>query len=102
VWPCQGHGVCPNGGKQQILYGWAKGAAAMQLPKGVGYRVGSGTKIDNLVLQAPPSPSPAIQHMGFTTILLSGRMHDCPAKDRRGAKLGSDDFLTCTLLYFHS
>jgi len=54
VWSCQGHGVCPNGGSQQILYGWAKGAAAMQLPEGVGYKVGGGTRIDNLVLQVTP------------------------------------------------
>ena len=51
MWSCQGHGVCPNGGTQQILYGWAKGAPAMHLPLGVGYKVGAGTKIDNLVLQ---------------------------------------------------
>ena len=34
-----------------MLYGWAKGAEAMHLPAGVGFRVGQGTGSTNLVLQ---------------------------------------------------
>ena len=34
-----------------MLYGWAKGAEAMHLPAGVGFRVGQGTGSTHLVLQ---------------------------------------------------
>ena len=34
-----------------MLYGWAKGAPAMHLPPGVGFRVGQGTGTQVLVLQ---------------------------------------------------
>lgn len=35
-----------------VLYGWAKGAPPMNLPPGVGFRVGQGTGTQVLVLQA--------------------------------------------------
>ncbi len=53
---CQGFKIFTRSGKKkyrlQTLYGWAKGAPPMQLPDGVGYSVGAGSKINSLVLQA--------------------------------------------------
>ncbi|XP_060068910.1 peptidylglycine alpha-hydroxylating monooxygenase-like [Ylistrum balloti] len=42
-------GVCGEG--QQIVYAWAMDAPALQLPEGVGFKVGGNTNIDYLVLQ---------------------------------------------------
>uniref|UniRef100_A0A7E4W731 peptidylglycine monooxygenase n=1 Tax=Panagrellus redivivus TaxID=6233 RepID=A0A7E4W731_PANRE len=38
-------------GKPEIIYAWAKGAAPLELPADVGYRVGAGSKSKILVLQ---------------------------------------------------
>jgi hypothetical protein len=51
VWDCHTHSVCAEAGSH-VLYGWAKGAEAMHLPLGVGFRVGQGTGTRHLVLQA--------------------------------------------------
>ena len=50
VWDCHTHSVCAEAGSH-VLYGWAKGAEAMHLPAGVGFRVGQGTGSRHLVLQ---------------------------------------------------
>lgn len=50
VWDCHTHSVCAEAGSH-VLYGWAKGAEAMHLPAGVGFRVGQGTGTRHLVLQ---------------------------------------------------
>ena len=52
VWDCHTHSVCAEAGSH-VLYGWAKGAEAMHLPAGVGFRVGQGTGSRHLVLQVP-------------------------------------------------
>ena len=54
VWDCHTHSVCAEAGSH-VLYGWAKGAEAMHLPAGVGFRVGQGTGSRHLVLQVPPA-----------------------------------------------
>eukprot|EP00884_Botryococcus_braunii_P000484 jgi/Botrbrau1/10436/Bobra.0133s0043.1 len=50
VWDCRGHSVCSNH-DSHVLYGWAKNAAPMHVPKGVGFRVGPGSGTKVLVLQ---------------------------------------------------
>ena len=42
--------VCGSG-TSQIIYAWAMDAPALELPDGVGFRVGAGTDIKYLVLQ---------------------------------------------------
>ncbi|OWF47554.1 Peptidylglycine alpha-hydroxylating monooxygenase [Mizuhopecten yessoensis] len=42
-------GVCGSG--QQIVYAWAMDAPALQLPEGVGFKIGGDTDINYLVLQ---------------------------------------------------
>lgn len=61
VWECRGHSVCSNH-DSHILYGWAKDAAAMHVPKGVGFRVGPGSGTKVLVLQVSLPCSPETQH----------------------------------------
>ena len=41
----------PCKSKSQIIYAWAKDAPELQLPEGVGFRVGDGSDIKYLVLQ---------------------------------------------------
>jgi len=43
------HPVCAKGA--QVIYAWAMDAPALQLPEGVGFRVGGNTNIKYLVLQ---------------------------------------------------
>lgn len=51
--------VCGQGEKTTILFGWALDAPAIELPPGVGFRIGGNSGIDYLVLQV---------HYGNTTI----------------------------------
>lgn len=44
------HGICGEG-KSQVIYAWAMDAPALELPDGVGFRVGGDTGINYLVLQ---------------------------------------------------
>ena len=41
----------PCASKSQIIYAWAKDAPQLELPEGVGFRVGVGSDIKYLVLQ---------------------------------------------------
>ena len=43
--------VCGPGSQSQIIYAWAMDAPGLQLPEGVGFRVGGDTSIKYLVLQ---------------------------------------------------
>ena len=43
--------VCAPGSASQIIYAWAMDAPELELPQGVGFRVGGGTNIKYLVLQ---------------------------------------------------
>merc|ERR1712024_182185 len=45
----ENHPVCASG--SQIIYAWAMDATSLQLPEGVGFRVGADTNIKYLVLQ---------------------------------------------------
>ena len=45
------HPVCGPGSQSQIIYAWAMDAPGLQLPEGVGFRVGGDTNIKYLVLQ---------------------------------------------------
>ena len=47
--PMEHHQPCKRG--SQILYGWAMDAPDLELPEGVGFRVGKDTRINYLVLQ---------------------------------------------------
>ena len=47
----ESHPVCGPGSTSQIIYAWAMDAPALDLPDGVGFRVGAGTNIKYLVLQ---------------------------------------------------
>ncbi|CAB3977923.1 peptidylglycine alpha-hydroxylating monooxygenase [Paramuricea clavata] len=51
AWNCgdMGSGTCT--GSESILFGWARDAPALQLPKDVGFRVGGNTEIQYLTLQ---------------------------------------------------
>ena len=44
--------VCSQGYEITILYAWAKDAPTLMLPAGVGFKVGPGSKIRYIVLQA--------------------------------------------------
>lgn len=43
--------ICAPGTEQSILFSWAMDAPAIELPKGVGFRIGGKTKINFIVLQ---------------------------------------------------
>ncbi len=41
----------PCDGNSRVVYAWAMDAPALELPKGVGFKVGAGSDINYLVLQ---------------------------------------------------
>lgn len=43
--------VCAVGGEEQLMYGWAMDAPALQMPDQVGFKVGGDTGLNFLVLQ---------------------------------------------------
>lgn len=54
--------VCAPGTRPTILFGWALDAPAIELPPGVGFKIGGSSGIDYLVLQV---------HYGNTTVFQS-------------------------------
>ena len=44
------HSICGEG-KNQVIYAWAMDAPSLELPDGVGFRVGGDSGINYLVLQ---------------------------------------------------
>ena len=47
----ESHPVCAPGSASQIIFAWAMDAPELELPPGVGFRVGGGSSIKYLVLQ---------------------------------------------------
>ena len=78
--------VCGVGGKTTILFGWALDAPAIELPTGVGFKIGGDSGIDYLVLQV---------HYGHTKIF---REHPGTVSDNSGIFLktiaGDDNAIT--------
>eukprot|EP01137_Pigoraptor_chileana_P004791 Opistho-2@46917 len=51
-WDCKWMGsICGSDSEKYILYAWGKNAPALEIPAGVGFRVGGDTRIKYLVLQ---------------------------------------------------
>lgn len=96
VWNCGemankagGENFYPKGqicqGSSQIIYAWAMDAPALQLPKGVGFKVGKDTDINYLVLQV---------HYAHVDRFL--RKCSCPVLDDRNRKITSISIQTVT------
>src|SRR5207253_1771919 len=60
VWNCpenmrqksKGYVTAPACNQGEVIYAWAQDAPALHLPPGVAFRIGNGTRIKHLVLQA--------------------------------------------------
>ena len=58
---------CRGGQHQGFLFGWGKGSAGLELPAGVGFRIGSETSMQYLVVQVRLSPPPPLQQTAAPT-----------------------------------
>merc|ERR1712117_254291 len=72
--------VCGPGSQSQIIYAWAMDAPGLQLPEGVGFRVGGDTSIKYLVLQVHYASTDYIDAAGDDSgVILLGTGGSAPA-----------------------
>merc|ERR1719464_1832695 len=74
----ESHPVCGPGSASQIIYAWAMDAPELELPPGVGFRVGGGSSIKYLVLQVHYASTDYIDAAGDDSGVIL-RCPRCPA-----------------------
>ena len=51
VWDCLNYPACPDGSAPRLLYAWGEGGPTVDLPDGIGFKLGQGTSNDYVTLQ---------------------------------------------------
>ena len=79
---------CRGGQHQGFLFGWGKGSAGLELPAGVGFRIGSETSMQYLVVQVRLSPPPRYNKQQHQPNPIHQPTFDRAAGPLRGAAAG--------------